>query len=222
MKAHTHTVPLRINGKQHFIYFKDIGYANALNGLTEEEAGSAVKNMGKYISLLREFATVYNPAFFVSNYMRDIGSAVYNAMAEVERDGGIMTDFGLKPMKFSANIVKTSFQVLKPLLKEGVFGSELSPEMAQMMQEWKESGGRTGWAYSDTLKEIQAKLEAASENPEDSKKILKGSTRAKPSSKRSRPSTRPSRMQPDLQLTSKQGKLGPQSSVQLSCLRTSP
>ena len=174
MKAHTHTVPLRINGKQHFIYFKDVGYANALNGLTEEEAGSAVKNMGKYISLLREFATVYNPAFFVSNYMRDIGSAVYNAMAEVERDGGIMTDFDLKPMKFSANIVKTSFQVLKPLLKEGVFGSELSPEMAQMMQEWKESGGRTGWAYSDTLKEIQAKLEAASENPQDSKKILKG------------------------------------------------
>ena len=174
MKAHTNTVPLRINGKQHFIYFKDVGYADALNGLTEEEAGSAVKNMGKYISLLREFATVYNPAFFVSNYMRDIGSAVYNAMAEVERDGGIMTDFGLKPMKFSANIVKTSFQVLKPLLKEGVFGADLSPEMAQMMQEWKESGGRTGWAYSDTLKEIQAKLEAASENPQDSKKILKG------------------------------------------------
>ena len=61
------------------------------------------------------------------------------------RDGGITDRFStLKPKKFSANIVKTSLQVLKPLLKEGVFGSELSPEMAQMMQEWKESGGRTG------------------------------------------------------------------------------
>ncbi len=174
MKAHRHMVPLRINGKQHFIFFKDMNYADALNGLTEEETGSAVKNMGKYISLLRNFATVYNPAFFIKNYVRDIGSAVFNAMSEIERDGGIMTGFGLKPGKFSADVVSTSLKVLKPLLKEGVFGFDLDPEMAKHMQEWKQAGGRTGWSYSETIKEIQEKLEKAAGDPSKTKKILKG------------------------------------------------
>jgi hypothetical protein len=174
MKAHRHMVPLRINGKQHFIFFKDMHYADALNGLTEEETGSAVKNMGKYISLLRNFATVYNPAFFIKNYVRDIGSAVFNAMSEVERDGGIMTGFGLEPGAFSKDVVSTSLKVLKPLLKEGVFGFDLDPEMAKNMQEWKQAGGRTGWSYSETIAEIQEKLEAAAGDPAKTKKILKG------------------------------------------------
>ena len=174
MKAHRHMVPLRINGKQHFIFFKDMHYADALNGLTEEETGSAVKNMGKYISLLRNFATVYNPSFFIKNYVRDIGSAVFNAMSEVERDGGIMTGFDLKPGKFSKDVVSTSFKVLKPLLKEGVFGFDLDPETAKHMQEWKQAGGRTGWSYSETIAEIQEKLEAAAGDPAKTKKILKG------------------------------------------------
>ena len=174
MKAHRNMVPLRINGKQHFIFFKDMNYADALNGLTEEETGSAVKNMGKYISLLRNFATVYNPAFFIKNYMRDIGSALFNAMSEVERDGGIMTGFDLKPEKFSAQVVKTSLKVLKPLLKEGAFGLDLDPDMAEAMQEWKQAGGRTGWSYSETIKEIQNKLEKAAQDPSKTKKILKG------------------------------------------------
>ena len=174
MKAHRHMVPLRINGKQHFIFFKDMSYADALNGLTEEETGSAVKNMGKYISLLRNFATVYNPAFFIKNYVRDIGSAVFNAMSEVERDGGIMTGFGLKPGEFSRDVVSTSLKVLKPLLKEGVFGFDLDPEMAKQLQEWKQSGGRTGWAYSETIAEIQGKLEKAAGDPAKAKEILKG------------------------------------------------
>ena len=174
MKAHRNMVPLRINGKQHFIFFKDMNYADALNGLTEEETGSAVKNMGKYISLLRNFATVYNPAFFIKNYMRDIGSALFNAMSEVERDGGIMTGFDLEPGKFSSQVVKTSLKVLKPLLKEGAFGLDLDPDMAEAMQEWKQAGGRTGWSYSETIKEIQEKLEKAAQDPSKTKKILKG------------------------------------------------
>ena len=158
MRAHRHMVPLRINGKQHFIFFADMNYADALNGLTEEETGSAVKSMGKYISLLRNFATVYSPVFFIKNYVRDIGSSLFNAMSEVERDGGIMTGFDLKPGKFSADVVTTSLKVLKPLLKEGVFGFDLDPEMAENLKEWKRSGGRTGWAYSETIAEIQGKL----------------------------------------------------------------
>lgn len=174
MRANRNMVPVRINGEQHFIYFKDQEYANALNGLTEEETGSAVKNMGKYISLLREFATVYNPAFFVKNYMRDVGSALFNAMSEAERDGGIMTGFGLKPERFAKDVVATSLKMLRPLLREGVFGQSLDAETAKLLQEWKEEGGRTGWSYSESIEQIQNRLVEAADNPSATKKILKG------------------------------------------------
>jgi len=125
-------------------------------------------------STLRELATVYNPAFFLSNYARDIQAGIFNAMAEVEREGGIMTGFDLKPAKFAKDITKTSLKILRPLLKEGLGVGTLDPELAQHLEEWKQAGGRTGWSYAQTLKEISDKLTAAADNPRRAKKILKG------------------------------------------------
>lgn len=172
MKANRHMVPLRINGDQHFIYLKDMSHADALNGLTDEEAGSVVGTMGKYVSLLREFATVYNPAFFITNYARDIQAGIFNAMAEVEREGGIMTGFDLKPAKFAKDITTTSLKILRPLIKDGLGVGALDPELETMLQEWKQAGGRTGWSYSESLKEINEKLVKAADDPKKTKQIL--------------------------------------------------
>jgi len=76
-------------------------------------------------------------------------------------------------MEFSSKIVSTSLKVLRPLLKEGVFGLDLDPEMQQLLLEWKRAGGRTGWAYAEKMKEIEEKLRKAAEDPEKTKSILK-------------------------------------------------
>ncbi len=118
--------------------------------------------------------TVFSPPFFVFNYGRDIQAGVFNAIAEMEREGGIMTGFDLKPSKFSKDITKTSLRILKPLLKEGLGVGTLDPELAQQLEEWKQAGGRTGWNYSQTLKEISDKLTKAANDPKRTKKIIKG------------------------------------------------
>jgi len=156
-KARQDVVPIRINGKQHFIKFKDVSHAQALNGMTVEKLDVTSRTMAKYTGFLRNSYTVYNPAFFISNFARDFHSALYNAAAEIEREGGILEGYGLSVKEFNKALTKTTFTTLGMLLKS-THGGDMSAEMQAYMEEWERSGGRTGWSYSDTLNKLVAEL----------------------------------------------------------------
>ena len=156
-KARQDVVPIRINGKQHFIKFKDVSHAQALNGMTVEKLDATSRAMAKYTGFLRNSYTVYNPAFFISNFARDFQSAIYNAAAEIEREGGILEGYGLSVNDFNKALAKTTFTSLGMLLKSA-HGGDMSAEMQAYMEEWEASGGRTGWSYSDTLNKLVTEL----------------------------------------------------------------
>ena len=156
-KARQDVVPIRINGKQHFIKFKDVSHAQALNGMTVEKLDATSRAMAKYTGFLRNSYTVYNPAFFISNFARDFQSAIYNAAAEIEREGGILEGYGLSVKDFNKALAKTTFTSLGMLLKSA-HGGDMSAEMQAYMEEWEASGGRTGWSYSDTLNKLVTEL----------------------------------------------------------------
>ena len=156
-KAREDVVPIRINGEQHFIKFKDVSHAQALNGMTVEKLDTTSKLMAKYTGFLRNSYTVYNPAFFLSNFARDLHSAIYNAASEIERDGGILEGYGLSTKEFNKALFKTTFNSLGILLKSA-HGGEITPEMQELIREWEASGGRTGWSYSDSLNKLVAEL----------------------------------------------------------------
>ena len=161
LKASPNAVPIRINGKQHFIYFKDQSYAMALNGMTIEKLNKINASMAKYIGFLRNSYTVWNPAFFISNFARDFEMAIANASAEIEREGGILEGYGLDAKTFAKALTKTTFKTMKALVKEsalGFAGAKLDPQTQAYMEEWKASGGQTGFSYSETLNEVVAKL----------------------------------------------------------------
>jgi hypothetical protein len=137
MKASPNMVPIRINGEQHFIYFKKKDYAQALNGETAERLGFVAKKMSGLLGFMRNSFTQYNPAFFVGNYFRDVHGAIYNVLAEVEREGGIMQGYGINSKKFTKDVIKGSFTTLKALLSESAFGREMGEEMREYLNEWE-------------------------------------------------------------------------------------
>jgi len=158
LKNSRNTVPIRINGEQHFIYFKDQSYADALNGMTIEKLNEINRVMSKYVGFLRNSYTVWNPAFFISNFARDFEIGIVNAIAEIEREGGILEGYGLNSKDFSKKLTKTTWKIAGQLVKEAAFGRALDPETARYFEEWKAAGGRTGWSYSDTLNQVVAEL----------------------------------------------------------------
>ena len=157
MFAREDTVPLRINGVQHFIRFKNKDYARALNGMTLEKLDFTSKQAAKYVGFLRNSYTVWNPAFFIPNFLRDLQSAVYNAAAEIDREGGIMSGMGLTTKEFNKALMRTTMSSLKALLADA-HGLPMDAELIAYMEEWKKAGGRTGWSYSDTLNKVVSDL----------------------------------------------------------------
>ena len=153
MFAREDTVPLRINGIQHFIRFKNKDYARALNGMTLEKLDFTSKQAAKYVGFLRNSYTVWNPAFFIPNFLRDLQSAVYNAAAEIDREGGILSGMGLTAKEFNKALMRTTMSSLKALLADA-HGLQMDAELVTYMDEWKKAGGRTGWSYSDTLNKV--------------------------------------------------------------------
>ena len=108
MKSSRNMVPIRINGEQHFMYFNQTDYANALNGMTVEKLNSVAKQAGKLMNFMRNSFTQYNPSFFLMNFFRDIHGAMYNVLAEVEREGGIMSGYGVNSKKFTKDVITGS------------------------------------------------------------------------------------------------------------------
>ena len=129
--------------------------------MTIEKLNKINASMAKYIGFLRNSYTVWNPAFFISNFARDFEMAIANSAAEIEREGGILEGYGLDAKTFAKALSKTTFSTMKALVKEsalGFAGAKLDPEMQRYMDEWKAAGGQTGFSYSETLNEVVAKL----------------------------------------------------------------
>jgi hypothetical protein len=135
MRARGDMVPVRINGEQHF---------DPTNILT--------RVMRKPAQWLRNVFTVYDPNFFVTNFSRDIQSALYNALAEAERTDGTVS--GVSTAALTKEVLQNTALSLRGLLNENAFGREMDPVLKQFYEEWKESGGQTGWGYTKDIDQI--------------------------------------------------------------------
>jgi hypothetical protein len=164
MKHDRRMVPIRVNGEQHFIYFENLEYAKALNGMGQDKTLQFTKWMAKPMNLMRNAFTQYNPAFFVTNFGRDIHGAVYNAMAEIENEGGILQGYGINTKEFTTELIKESFNMVGLLGggaargKAGETNPNITPEILQHLREWEAAGGRTGFSYSDTISNLERDL----------------------------------------------------------------
>jgi hypothetical protein len=156
MRARRDMVPVRINGEQHFIQFKNEHYANTINGLSVDPTNIITNAMRKPAQWLRNVFTVYDPNFFVTNFSRDIQSAIYNALAEAERADGTVS--GVRVDELTKKLLSNTATSLRGLLNENAFGKEMSPELKQYFEEWKESGGQTGWGYNKDIDAIIKEL----------------------------------------------------------------
>jgi hypothetical protein len=153
-----HMVGVRINGKQVGIYFNDASYAEILKGmgLAQQSWITKVPLVGGLTRWLRRSFTTLNPEFIISNFARDIQSAIFNAAAEADIEGGL-----LNSQETVKEIMRLVFPATKALVK-GQFGAKMDPLIEKYYQEFQEDGGRTGWAYNKSLQKIAEELESKS------------------------------------------------------------
>ena len=147
-------VGVRIDGEQQFIVFTNPDHAKALKNMGVEKLDVFSKFMRRFSGFLRRSFTTANPEFIISNFARDIQSALFNAAAEADIPGGqIQSQF------IATKIIQSVKQTLPALLKDSV-GRDIDPEIAAYFEEFKEDGGQTGWGFVKDVGTIAAEIEA--------------------------------------------------------------
>lgn len=161
-----HVVSVRVDGEQKFIRFKDASHAATLKNMNLPETNLFVRILRAPSNWLRRSFTTLNPEFVVSNFARDIQTAVFNAAAEAEIEGGIMN--GEKVM---SELIKTVPVALKALMRGQVKLSQ-DAEMKRYYEEFKEDGAKTGWGYAPRLSDIAKELEDVGKDKTRTQEIL--------------------------------------------------
>ena len=144
------TFAVRKEGKLHLITINDVALARAMKNLGTEKTN---KYLIKANNFLRSIVTTYNPEFMITNFARDIQTALIHVAGEHKGLAG--------------RVLKNTPKAMRGVWKD-VRGKEAN-YWSKMYAELRVSGGKVGWFDMDSLEEHQAKVEKQLQKVQDGK-----------------------------------------------------
>ncbi|ELF0718477.1 hypothetical protein RM715_005273, partial [Escherichia coli] len=146
------------NGKTYYIKLHDPRLMRAMKSMGPETSNAVIRTLGKVNRFLATVNTSYNPEFLVSNFIRDVQTAVMNLKAEQGRSDGKLK--GLDNLSALA-VVKDSRSAMSAVYAS-LRGKTLTGNGAQWQKVWKEfveDGGKTGWFNMGDLEGQQKEMD---------------------------------------------------------------
>ncbi|WP_430489548.1 LPD38 domain-containing protein [Salmonella enterica] len=138
----------RKDGKTYYIKLHDERLMRAMKNMGPETGNVVIQTLARVNRFLSSVNTTFNPEFLVSNFVRDMQTAVMNLKAEQGRDDGKLNgrDIAMKTVRDSGIAMKAVYASLR--------NKSLSGKGAQWQKTWKEfveDGAKTGWFRMDDL-----------------------------------------------------------------------
>jgi len=138
---------VRRDGSLYLIEINDEALARGLKNLGAEKAP---KYLVKINNFLRAIVTTYNPEFLITNFSRDIQTALIHLAGEHK---GV-----------ARTVLKNTPKAIRGVWRD-VRGKE-QQYWSQQYKDLKKTGGKVGWFDQDTLEDYQAKVEKQMERVE--------------------------------------------------------
>ncbi|ECF8523141.1 hypothetical protein JX059_003477 [Salmonella enterica] len=138
----------RKDGKTYYIKLHDERLMRAMKNMGPETGNVVIQTLARVNRFLSSVNTTLNPEFLVSNFIRDMQTAVMNLKAEQGRDDGKLNgrDIAMKTVRDSGIAMKAVYASLR--------NKSLSGKGAEWQKLWKEfveDGAKTGWFRMDDL-----------------------------------------------------------------------
>ncbi|EHD9191472.1 hypothetical protein JOU96_004403 [Salmonella enterica] len=138
----------RKDGKTYYIKLHDERLMRAMKNMGPETGNVVIQTLARVNRFLSSVNTTFNPEFLVSNFVRDMQTAVMNLKAEQGRDDGKLNgrDIAMKTVRDSGIAMKAVYASLR--------NKSLSGKGAEWQKLWKEfveDGAKTGWFRMDDL-----------------------------------------------------------------------
>jgi len=144
------------DGETYYIKLEDERLMKAMKNLGVENNNTLVRALGAINRVLSSLNTSYSPEFVISNFSRDIQTAILNLSAEQTIDDG-----KAKGAEIVLDVVRDSPKSMKAIyasLNGRVLTGE-NAEWQQYFEEFKQAGAKTGWFDMKDLAGQRAELE---------------------------------------------------------------
>lgn len=136
------------DGKTYYIKLHDERLMRAMKNMGPETGNAVIQTLARVNRFMSAMNTSLNPEFLVSNFIRDMQTAVMNLKAEQGRDDGKLNgrDIAMKTVRDSGIAMKAVYASLRD--------KSLSGAGADWQKTWKEfveDGAKTGWFRMEDL-----------------------------------------------------------------------
>ena len=147
-------IGVKVDGEQVYIDIKDDRLRAALLNMTPDSMNSVIRSLGKVNRYLSAINTSLNPSFVVSNFTRDIQTAVWNLIGEETMVGGkaekeSMAYDIVKSVPRSISVFYKGLGKSKKFNpKTGKYESKLTPQEQKDFDQYIESGSKADWFHT--------------------------------------------------------------------------
>lgn len=135
--------PTKKDGKTYYIKLHDERLMRAMKNMGPETVGTTLRAFGSINRFLSSVNTMYNPVFLVTNFARDLQTAVMNIYGEQGRSDGLLVG-----KKMSALRVALDSPAAMMAVYDSLRGNQRSGKAGEWQKLWKEfieDGAKTGW-----------------------------------------------------------------------------
>lgn len=140
-------VAVKVEGEQYYLKFANEHLGRILQGADIEKANIVSKYARVLNRYLSATLTTLDPEFVVSNFTRDIQTAVINVLSESD------INENLDGANIAKSVVRDTFKAIGAIYGSEVKGKNNS-EFQKYYQEFKEDGAKTGWANQYNVNDI--------------------------------------------------------------------
>ncbi|ECO4847805.1 hypothetical protein FX474_12770 [Salmonella enterica] len=131
------------DGKTYYIKLHDERLMKAMKNMGPETVGTTLRAFGSINRWLSSMSTTYNPVFLVTNFARDLQTAVMSIYGEQGRSDGLLAGKKISAGKVvldSGIAMKAVYDSLRGHQRSGATG-----EWQKLWNEFVEDGAKTGW-----------------------------------------------------------------------------
>ncbi|MDF0750270.1 hypothetical protein NLU14_08510 [Marinobacter sp. 71-i] len=132
----------KVDGKTHYIRIEDQRLMNAMRNIGPDNSNLLIRSLAAVTRVMSSLNTSYNPEFVISNFSRDIQTAILNLTSEQTSDDGKVR--GKKIAAKTLKNVGTSIRAINASLKGKKKGGKLGQWQAHFDQ-FRADGAKTGW-----------------------------------------------------------------------------
>ncbi|HAG0014395.1 TPA: hypothetical protein G8O67_001631 [Salmonella enterica] len=131
------------DGKTYYIKLHDERLMKAMKNMGPETVGTTLRAFGSINRWLSSMSTTYNPVFLVTNFARDLQTAVMSIYGEQGRSDGLLAG-----KKISAGKVVLDSGIAMKAVYDSLRGNQRNGKTGEWQKLWNEfveDGAKTGW-----------------------------------------------------------------------------